>query len=70
MASDVWSEWLLNRRFGGNAEQLQRFVDALYPVRDRVLANAGLKDGVALLDVGCGDGLIGFGALRRVPTPA
>jgi ubiquinone/menaquinone biosynthesis C-methylase UbiE len=63
--SDIWSEWLLNRRFGGNPEQLQRFMDALYPVRDRVLANAGLKDGDTLLDVGCGDGLIGFGALRR-----
>ena len=62
--SDIWSEWLLKRRFGGSPGQLKRFMDALYPVRDRVLANADLSDGDTLLDVGCGDGLIGFGALR------
>ena len=62
--SDIWSEWLLKRRFGGSPDQLKRFTDALYPVRDRVLANANLREGDTLLDVGCGDGLIGFGALR------
>jgi len=62
--SDIWSEWLLRRRFGGDPNQLKRFRDALYPVRDRVLANANLSEGDTLLDVGCGDGLIGFGALR------
>jgi len=62
--SDIWSEWLLRRRFGGDPNQLKRFTDALYPVRDRVLANANLSEGDTLLDVGCGDGLIGFGALR------
>jgi len=40
-------------------EQLQR-------MRDRVLANARLEEGDRLLDVGCGDGLIGFGALQLV----
>jgi len=39
----------------------------LYPIRDRVLASAALKDGETLLDVGCGDGLIGFGALQANP---
>jgi len=62
--SDIWSEWLLRRRFGDRPDQLKRFTNALYPVRDRVLANADLSDGDTLLDVGCGDGLIGFGALR------
>jgi arsenite methyltransferase len=32
---------------------------------DHVLDNAQLKAGEALLDVGCGNGLIGFGALER-----
>jgi ubiquinone/menaquinone biosynthesis C-methylase UbiE len=35
-------------------------------VRDRLLANAGPLDGVTLLDVGTGDGLIGLEALDRV----
>jgi arsenite methyltransferase len=34
-------------------------------IRDRVLDRAELKPGEALLDVGCGNGLIGFGALER-----
>jgi arsenite methyltransferase len=38
----------------------------LAPVRDRVLENAALSEGDTVLDVGCGDGLIAFGALDRV----
>ena len=34
-------------------------------VRDRVLDKAELRPGDTLLDVGCGNGLIGFGALER-----
>jgi ubiquinone/menaquinone biosynthesis C-methylase UbiE len=40
----------------------------LYPIRDRVLDHAGLQGNKTLLDVGCGDGLIGFGALERMTT--
>lgn len=36
----------------------------LTPVRDRILNNAALSDGETLLDVGCGDGLVAFGALE------
>lgn len=63
---DQWAEWLLHRRYGGNPAELQRTLDYLYPVRDRVLANADLAEGEPVLDVGCGDGLIAFGALERV----
>ena len=34
-------------------------------VRDKILDRAGLTAGETLLDVGCGEGLIGFGALER-----
>jgi SAM-dependent methyltransferase len=34
-------------------------------VRDRVLDRAWLEPGETLLDAGCGEGLIGFGALER-----
>lgn len=39
--------------------------EELLPVRDRVLDRAGLAEGETLLDVGCGEGMIGFGALER-----
>lgn len=67
---DRWAHWLLESRFGGDPEYAKEYLDKLREVRDRVL-NHGLKlgDGAVLLDVGAGDGLIGFGALDRMgPT--
>lgn len=63
---DRWAAWLLYRRHGGDPQEHRRTLDRLAQVRDRVLDNAGLKDGETLLDVGTGDGLIAFGALARV----
>jgi arsenite methyltransferase len=63
--SDIWSEWVLKRRFGGDPSLAQWFMERLYPVRDRVLQNASIGNGATLLDVGCGDGLIAFGALKQ-----
>ena len=40
-------------------------LEELKVVRDRVLDNAGLGLGGTLVDVGCGNGLIAFGALDR-----
>lgn len=60
---DMWSEWLLNRRFGGDPDRMNKMLGMLYPVRDKVLSHVDLKEDQALLDVGCGDGLIAFGAL-------
>jgi len=62
---DLWSEWLLGRRFGGNADLLKATLEFLYPIREKILLNADLSDDQTLLDVGCGDGLIGFGALEK-----
>jgi arsenite methyltransferase len=39
----------------------------MLPVRDQVLSRAGLPAGGVLLDIGCGDGLIAFGALEQAP---
>jgi arsenite methyltransferase len=56
----------LRQRHGGDPEQLQRALAFLEPVRDRVLDQPEPKPGDTVLDVGCGDGLIAFGALERV----
>jgi ubiquinone/menaquinone biosynthesis C-methylase UbiE len=63
---DQWAQWLLHRRHGGDPEQLEQTLANLYPIRDRVLDHASLREGERLLDVGCGDGLIAFAALDRV----
>src|SRR5712692_1024084 len=65
MTRDRWAEWILNRRFGGDPDAAEATLRGLGKVRDRVLDRAELKQGETLLDVGCGDGLIAFGALER-----
>ena len=62
---DCWAEWLLRRRFGGDAEVDRQWLAKLTATRDRVLDRARLREGETLLDVGCGDGLIAFGALEQ-----
>lgn len=64
--SDRWSRWLLQDRFGGNGERQREVMSALLPIRDRVLTGAQLQDQDIVLDVGCGDGLLGFAALDRI----
>jgi len=66
---DMWSRWLLHRRFAGDRSAMQEALEKfLNPVRDKVLSHANLSEGETLLDVGCGDGLIAFGALEKVHT--
>ena len=65
---DHWAQWLLKRRFGGDAAstgERAQFMERLLRVRDQILDRSALAPGETLLDVGCGDGLIGFGALAR-----
>jgi arsenite methyltransferase len=65
VARDRWAEWLAERRFGGDPEVQRQVLAELAGVRERVLDAACLSAGDHLLDVGCGEGLIGFGALAR-----
>lgn len=67
---DRWSRWLLEKRFGGDSEYAKEYLDKLREVREAILSHQlNLGAGAVLLDVGAGDGLIGFGALDRMgPT--
>ena len=66
--TDPWAAWLRERRHGGDDARLREILDRLGHVRDRVLDHAQIRAGDTVLDVGCGDGLIAFGALDRVGT--
>lgn len=63
---DAWSAWVLEQRHGSNAAYGARLQRQLNEIRDRVLDGAALAPGMTLADIGCGDGLIGFGAIDRV----
>jgi arsenite methyltransferase len=63
---DRWARWLLEQRHGGDPEELERMLGRLADVRRRVLENADVHEGDVVLDVGAGNGLIGFGALELV----
>ncbi len=63
---DHWAQWLLHRRFGGDLQHGQAMLKELSVWRDRILEHATITEGEMVLDVGCGDGLIAFGALDRV----
>lgn len=64
--ADGWARWLRHGRHGDDSEQLQAQLEKLYPVRERILQNAGVSEGDVVLDVGAGTGFIAFEALNRV----
>lgn len=63
--TDRWAAWLRLRRDGGSEEQRRGTLAALASIRDDVLDGADVGRGDVVLDVGCGDGLIGLAALDR-----
>lgn len=64
--ADKWSRWLAETRFGGDQKAAEAQMRMLTGVRDVLLKKGGLADGKVVLDVGAGEGMIGFGALEKV----
>ena len=62
-AADRWSSWIDCCR--QNAVAHPDLLTQLHGYRDRVLDRAQIQSGDDVLDIGCGDGLIAFGALER-----
>lgn len=65
MGGDKWAHWLRSRRDGGDVDLRGRHAATLLAFREGVLDRAALVEDDVVLDVGTGDGLIGFGALER-----
>jgi arsenite methyltransferase len=63
---DRWATWLADRRFGGSEDARAESYKIFDEFRARVLDGAHIEPGDTVLDVGCGEGLIGFGALELV----
>ncbi|MFG3558405.1 class I SAM-dependent methyltransferase [Micromonospora sp. NPDC047557] len=66
MTPDKWAQWLLTRRDGDSAGLRFRNALDLAAFRDGVLEGAELVADDVVLDVGCGTGLVAFGALDRL----
>ena len=64
--TDEWSQWLLQRRHGGDPDYQRRMRAKIERYRDRVLDGAQLTPGMTLADIGTGDGLLAFGAIDRI----
>lgn len=64
--SDVWSEWLLHRRHADNAAYGRVVQEVVTGYADRVLDGAELGTGMAMVDLGAGEGLMTFRAIDRI----
>jgi ubiquinone/menaquinone biosynthesis C-methylase UbiE len=64
--ADPWFNWLTHQRHGGHAACRQSVLNTVERIRDRVLDGAQLSEGMTMIDVGAGDGLIAFGAISRI----
>jgi len=62
---DVWAQWLLQVRHGNNFEHASKIQPIINGIADRVLDAANIKDGMTIVDVGTGDGLVAFRAIDR-----
>jgi arsenite methyltransferase len=65
---DRWFDWLLRVRHGDDDGYAIALKPMLEDIRDRLLDHAALEPGLRIVDVGCGDGLAGLGALEREPS--
>jgi ubiquinone/menaquinone biosynthesis C-methylase UbiE len=66
--TDKWKDWLLTHRHGGNLESRRAHIEHMTKIRERLFKNADLKGGETILDVGTGEGIVGFGALDTPGT--
>ncbi|OYY04212.1 MAG: hypothetical protein B7Y73_04850 [Acidocella sp. 35-58-6] len=64
--TDVWSNWLRNHRYGGDADYERNVRSRVAVYVRRVLDGAKLWPGMTLLDIGAGEGAVGLAAIERL----
>ncbi len=64
--TDVWSNWLRNHRYGGDADYERNVRSRVAVYVKRVLDGAKLWPGMTLLDIGAGEGAVGLAAIERL----
>lgn len=64
--SDIWSKWLLHSRHGNNAREAQNLRPSIEKYAAKVIDGADLSQGMTLVDIGTGEGLIAFNAIAQV----
>jgi arsenite methyltransferase len=64
--TDEWFNWLLHERHGDDSDYALVVRDAVARFVDRVLDGARLFPDMILLDIGTGDGVVGFRAIERL----
>jgi ubiquinone/menaquinone biosynthesis C-methylase UbiE len=62
---DPWAAWLLRGRHGDDEENRAEQDERWSKVREGVLDRAAVREGDVTLDLGSGEGMLGFGALER-----
>ncbi|GAN80796.1 class I SAM-dependent methyltransferase [Acidocella aminolytica] len=67
MLDDLWSRWLASGRDGGDANAKARVNAQTSTYATKLLDALPLAPGAALLDIGSGEGLVGFAALAHAP---
>ncbi|MDE8348468.1 MAG: methyltransferase domain-containing protein [Acidocella sp.] len=64
--ADIWSNWLRNHRHGGDADYERHVHSRVAAYVKRVLDGAKLWPDTTMLDIGSGEGAVGFAAIERL----
>jgi len=64
-STDLWADWLLHRRHADDSEYAKRVNAVVLTYIDRVLDHGPLAPNMHILDVGSGEGTLGFRAIER-----
>jgi len=63
---DIWSKWLKLRRFGGDDNYQRIALEEFKKLASKIVNKAEIFDTATVLDIGSGDGIVGFTALSKL----